>query len=168
MAINIFSNQLRSINSLSELAYLWQVTQDAGDSPAIRFVSLQKGIGEDEARNPPPGQPIEHFGDQIGDFADTAAIINHLDLVISIDTATAHLACAMNKPCFVLLPPVRDDWRWGITPNSKSPWYPHAQLFRHPSFAGDWQHVAKNVAARLLETVRASKVNKQEKLSQAS
>ncbi|MFL9887945.1 tetratricopeptide repeat protein [Paraburkholderia agricolaris] len=113
----------RSIPTLATLAPLWSV-------PGIGFVSLQKGQGEDEARNPPAGQPLLELGSAVNDFADTAAIIEQLDLVICVDTSTAHLAASLGKPCWVMLPEKDVDWRW-MHERSDSPWYPHTlRLFR--------------------------------------
>ncbi|MCO8649443.1 hypothetical protein KGP93_40050, partial [Burkholderia multivorans] len=84
---------------------LWSV-------PGVQFVSLQKGQGEDEARMPPGGLPLLHLGSEIGDFADTAAIVAQLDLVVCVDTSIAHLAASLGKPCWVLLPNQDVDWRW--------------------------------------------------------
>ncbi|USU20487.1 tetratricopeptide repeat protein [Paraburkholderia fungorum] len=113
----------RSIPTLTTLAPLWSV-------PGIGFVSLQKGQGEDEARNPPAGQPLLELGSMVNDFADTAAIIEQLDLVICVDTSTAHLAASLGKPCWVMLPEKDIDWRW-MHERSDSPWYPHTlRLFR--------------------------------------
>ncbi|KFX65271.1 tetratricopeptide repeat protein [Paraburkholderia fungorum] len=113
----------RSIPTLTTLAPLWSV-------PGIGFVSLQKGQGEDEARNPPAGQPLLELGSMVNDFADTAAIIEQLDLVICVDTSTAHLAASLGKPCWVMLPEKDVDWRW-MHERSDSPWYPHTlRLFR--------------------------------------
>lgn len=72
-----------------------------------------------------------------GDFADLAAIVEQLELVVTVDTAIAHLAGALGKPCFVLLPWFRTDWRW-LQDRSDSPWYPSLRLFRQPAF-GDWE-----------------------------
>jgi hypothetical protein len=77
------------------------------------------------------------------DFADTAAIIEGLDLVISIDTATAHLAAALGKPTWILLPAVETDWRW-LTGRSDSPWYRTAKLYRQ-STARDWAPLVQQV-----------------------
>lgn len=119
----------RSLPGLATLAPLWSV-------PGIAFVSLQKGQGEDEAVAPPPAQPLLPLGTQIRDFADTAAIVQQLDLVICVDTAIAHLAGALGKTCWVLLPK-HVDWRWQQQA-ADSPWYPQAlRLFRQIS-AGDW------------------------------
>jgi tetratricopeptide (TPR) repeat protein len=113
----------RSIPTLTTLAPLWSV-------PGIGFVSLQKGQGEDEARNPPAGQPLLELGSMVNDFADTAAIIEQLDLVICVDTSAAHLAASLGKPCWVMLPEKDIDWRW-MHGRSDSPWYPHTlRLFR--------------------------------------
>ncbi|HEY0268194.1 MAG TPA: glycosyltransferase family 9 protein, partial [Methyloradius sp.] len=131
----------RSIPSLQILAPL-------GNIPDIRFISLQKGAGEDDAENPPAGLPIIHLGDQIQDFADTAAIVENLDLVICVDTAIAHLAGAMGKPCWVLLPYYMTDWRW-MNGRTDSPWYPErTRLFRQ-SVMGEWGSVIDEVAQAL-------------------
>jgi hypothetical protein len=131
----------RSISSLQMLAPL-------GNVPNIQFISLQKGVGEDEAQNPPAGLPMIHLGDQIQDFADTAAIVASLDLVICVDTAIAHLAGAMGKPCWVLLPNYMTDWRW-MNGRTDSPWYPDkTRLFRQ-SVSGDWQSVIESITQTL-------------------
>lgn len=80
------------------------------------------------------------------DFADTAAAITHLDLVISVDTAVAHLAGALGRPAWVLLP-FSPDWRW-LLGRDDTPWYPSLRLFRQPAFA-DWASVVHRVAAEL-------------------
>lgn len=84
-----------------------------------------------------------------GDMADTAAIIEQLDLVVSVDTSVAHLAGAMGKPCLLLLPGFGPDWRW-MHARSDSPWYPAHKLYRS-SLDGDWT----TAIDRLLRDVRA-------------
>jgi hypothetical protein len=81
------------------------------------------------------------------DFADTASIVDTLDLVIAIDTATAHLAGAMGKPCWVLLPYIHCDWRW-LRDRTDSPWYPTARLYRQTK-ARDWTETVDQVLADL-------------------
>jgi tetratricopeptide (TPR) repeat protein len=89
---------------------------------------------------------LVHLGDGLRDFADTAAVISLLDIVISVDTAVAHLAGAMGKPVVILLP-YAADFRW-MRNRDDSPWYPTAELFRQPAF-GDWDSVIARVRARL-------------------
>ncbi len=84
-----------------------------------------------------------HFGDDLNDFADTAALIESLDLVISVDTAVAHLAGALGKPVLVLQR-YSPDFRW-LLDRDDSPWYPSARLFRQPQ-RGDWSSVIAELA----------------------
>jgi Flp pilus assembly protein TadD len=123
----------RSLPSLEILAPFKTVS-------GVRFVSLQKGPGEKEAIRPPEGLSLAALGMDLADFADTAAVIHGLDLVISVDTAVVHLAGAMGKPCWVLLPDYRPDWRW-LADRTDSPWYPMGmRLFRQPP-EGGWPPV---------------------------
>lgn len=127
----------RSLPGLTTLAPLWAI-------PGLHFISLQKGRDEDQARHSPAGQNLLHLGADLHDFGDTAAIVAQLDLVISVDTAVAHLAGALGKPCWVLLPAYRCDWRW-LRGRDDSPWYPGVmRLFRQKS-RGDWTAVINEV-----------------------
>ena len=114
------NDECRSLASLSMLAPLWEID-------GISFYSLQKGEGEREAEFSP--LPLVHLGGEIVDFADSAAILSQLDLVISVDTAIVHLAGSLGIPCWVLLPEFKTDWRW-LKDGTDSPWYPSLRLFR--------------------------------------
>jgi tetratricopeptide (TPR) repeat protein len=114
----------------------------------IQFVALQKELPDGEvALFQSTGVP-SFLGERLADLADTAAIIAMLDLVITIDTSIAHVAGALGKPMWVLLP-FSADWRW-LRERSDSPWYPTARLFRQPA-PGDWQSVVRRVAEALAE-----------------
>jgi tetratricopeptide (TPR) repeat protein len=103
-----------------------------------QFVSLQKDVRSTDAAALAARPDIVHFGDELGDFADTAALVEMMDLVISVDTAVAHLAGAMCKQLWLLLP-LAPDWRWMLE-RDDSPWYPSARLFRQEAY-GDWTRV---------------------------
>ena len=131
----------RSLPSLDVLAPLGAVA-------GVRFVSLQKGAGQDEALRPPLGLALLALGGELQDFADTAAVVASLDLVISVDTGVAHLAGSLGTPCWVLLPDYRTDWRW-LTGRTDTPWYPdRMRLFRQPA-GGGWAAVVAEVSAAL-------------------
>lgn len=89
---------------------------------------------------------IHNLGKQVADFADTAAILANLDLLISIDSAPVHLAGAMGVPCWVMLD-AAPDWRWGLQ-GSSTPWYPSLRLFRQP-VVGDWGSVVQQLRVAL-------------------
>ena len=119
--------------SLAQLAPLFAV-------PGVSWVGLQTWEAAQEARQ--AGLPLLDVHERLRDFSDTAALMANLDLVISVDTSVAHLAGAMGKPVWVLLPWAAD-WRWGRdTPRCR--WYPDAELFRQPA-PGDWQTVVAAV-----------------------
>ncbi|MBF0613874.1 MAG: tetratricopeptide repeat protein [Magnetococcales bacterium] len=140
----------RSLPNLGTLAPLWTI-------PDTRFISLQKGAGEEEAATPPATQPLLHLGGEIQDFADSAAIIAHLDLVICVDTAIAHLCGALGKPCWVLLPAMGTDWRW-LDERSDSPWYPGVmRLFRQQK-NNDWTDVISRVSTELTRLTHSRQV----------
>jgi tetratricopeptide (TPR) repeat protein len=120
-------------------------------SDDVLFCSLQKGDAGQQAKTPPPGMQILDFTAELRNFADTAALIAHLDLVIAVDTAVAHLAGAMGKPVWLLLTKV-PDFRWMLD-REDSPWYPTMRLFRQKS-AGDWAETIGRVAEALRETAQ--------------
>jgi hypothetical protein len=114
----------------------------------VQHVSLQKGQGEMEPSDLTSTQPLVSLGPEIADLADTAAIVAQLDLVICVDTVVAHVAGAMGKPCWIMLPAIGSDWRW-LTDRADSPWYPVAtRLFRQDK-AGDWSDVVLQVREAL-------------------
>ncbi|KWE28832.1 hypothetical protein WL74_00835 [Burkholderia cepacia] len=144
----------RSLPSLALLTPLWSV-------PGVNFVSLQKGQGEDEARQPPGGLPLLHLGSEIDDFADTAAIVAQLDLVVCVDTSTAHLAASLGKPCWVLLPNQDVDWRW-MHGRDDSPWYPGTvRLFRRGRDES-WIRLAERLRAAFAAHFAAGRVTADE------
>lgn len=112
----------------------------------VTFLALQKGPAAAQALNPPPGMRIERLDAEIADFDDTAAILAIADLLISVDSAPVHLAGALGRPAWVLLPHV-PDWRW-LLEREDSPWYPSLRLFRQPS-RGDWDSVMQSIATEL-------------------
>ncbi len=112
----------------------------------VRFVSLQAGTSAAQGQEPPPGMELTDLMESVRDFADTAAIIANLDVVISVDTSVAHLAGAMGKPVF-LLDRYDNCWRW-LHGRSDTPWYPSMTIFRQ-SRPGDWASVMHRVSASL-------------------
>ena len=120
------------------------------DLKGITFYSLQMGEAGKEAENPPTGMKLRDYTNEIRDFSDTAALIENLDLVIAVDTSVAHLAGALGKPVWVLLPFV-PDWRWFLD-REDSPWYPSMRLFRQPSL-GDWGSVSAKVVEGLQKEI---------------
>lgn len=114
--------------------------------PGAAFYKLQKDAGSGESPHQVMESAVFDYTPMIQDFADTAACIETLDLVISVDTSIAHLAGALGKPVWTLLPYI-PDWRWLLN-RDDSPWYPTMRLFRQPS-PGDWEAVISNVAKEL-------------------
>ncbi|MBF0293908.1 MAG: tetratricopeptide repeat protein [Magnetococcales bacterium] len=140
----------RSLPGLAVLAPLWEV-------PGVGFVSLQKRSGEEEASHPPPGQPLFHAGAWIEDFADTAAILTLLDLVITIDSAVAHLAGALARPCWLMLPAANSDWRW-LLEREDSPWYPGVMRLFRQAVPGDWSAVMQRMRGELAALAEAARL----------
>ncbi|MBF0183981.1 MAG: tetratricopeptide repeat protein [Magnetococcales bacterium] len=144
----------RSVPSLLLLTPLWSVA-------GVTFISLQKGEGEEEASRAPLGQPLLPLGGMIRDFADTAAIVSQLDLLITVDSAVAHVAGALGKPCWLMLSWWDSDWRW-LLERTDSPWYPGVmRLFRQQQL-DDWSSVIAEVAVQLAIAVKAWQKQTQE------
>lgn len=112
----------------------------------VSLISLQKGVASAEAATPPDGLRLIDLGGELTDLADTAALVAQLDLVISVDTAVAHLAGALGRPAWLLLSHVHD-WRW-LLGRADTPWYPSMRLF-HQSRPGDWPSLVSSVATAL-------------------
>ncbi|MGD0767837.1 MAG: tetratricopeptide repeat-containing glycosyltransferase family protein [Tepidisphaeraceae bacterium] len=129
-----WDNRTRSVDVFAPLA----------EVPGVKFFSLQKG---DESREPPPqGMDWADVSAELNDFADTAALVQNLDLVISVDTSVAHLAGALAKPVWVLIP-FQPDFRW-LLDRTDTPWYPTMRLFRQPTQTG-WQTPVEQMAQAL-------------------
>jgi tetratricopeptide (TPR) repeat protein len=110
------------------------------------WTSLQKEVRDADAPVLAAHPAIHHVGGQLQDFADTAALVELMDVVVTVDTSVAHLAGAMGKPVWILLP-FNSDWRW-LLDRDDSVWYPTARLFRQP-VRGDWASVIRRVHAEL-------------------
>jgi tetratricopeptide (TPR) repeat protein len=122
--------------------------------PNVRLISLQKNAGVEQLLDLPSSMKVETFGKEFDDgrdaFIDTAAIMENLDLIITSDTAVAHLAGALGRPVWVALKYV-PDWRWFLD-RSDSPWYPTMRLFRQTSI-GDWEGVFVEMQTQLEASV---------------
>lgn len=119
-------------------------------SDGAEFFCLQKELRESDKKALERRDDVQFFGEELKDFSDTAALIALMDVVITVDTSVAHLAGALGKPVWILLP-FAPDWRW-LTERNDSPWYPTAKLFRQ-SAVGDWGHAIVHVAERLRESI---------------
>ena len=123
------------------------------DIPGVRYFSLQKQPLASDIEKFPPASVMLDLGPNLEDFSDTAAAIAQLDLVICVDTSIAHLAGALGKPVWLLLPEI-GDFRW-LLAREDSPWYPTMRFFRQGRL-GEWDEVLDRVKTALEETVRAS------------
>lgn len=113
------------------------------------FFSLQKELRPADQKTLDGTAAIRHFGDELHDFGDTAALCELMDHVVSVDTSVAHLAGALDKPVSILLP-FAPDWRWMLD-RGDTPWYPRTRLYRQP-LAGDWAAVIKTLRGDLQRT----------------
>ena len=134
-----FIHNYRRSTKLAKLAPLAEVD-------GITFISLQKGPASAQASDPPEGMRLIDWTNELKDFADTAALVSQLDLVITTDTGAAHLSALMGKPTWILLM-YSPDFRW-LMQREDSPWYPSAKLFRQPA-PGDWETTISQMSAEL-------------------
>ena len=118
-----------------------------------RFISIQYDVRAEDASALAAETRVLHLGGDLQNFTDTAAVIALSDLVIAADTAVAHLAGAMGRPLWVLIP-FAPDWRWTLN-GEASPWYPTARLFRQTTL-GDWDGVIARVTAELSKYVSSA------------
>jgi tetratricopeptide (TPR) repeat protein len=160
-AIEKWASRLAPRNKVARIGLAWAGrlthTNDGNRSIAFQellpmildnfdWTSLQKELRTTDEACLAAVPGIARLGEEVTNFADTAALIENLDLVITVDTAIAHLAGALGKPVWILLPHVAD-WRW-LRDREDSPWYPSARLFRQ-SGRGDWTSVIGRVACCL-------------------
>jgi hypothetical protein len=136
------ANDRRRSCPLALLSSLFEI----GD---VAWFSLQKGDGEEEIAGLPSAERLLRL-DARNDFDRTAALAAAMDLIISVDTSIAHLAGALARPTWILLP-FAPDWRW-LTGGDATPWYPTARLFRQPR-RGDWAGVAIEVRVSLAQWI---------------
>jgi tetratricopeptide (TPR) repeat protein len=122
-------------------------------STPARFVGIQRDVRGEDAQMLASESRVTHVGGELVNFTDTAAVIALVDLVISADTAVAHLAGAMGRPLWVLIP-FQPDWRWTLDGETSS-WYPTARLFRQTTL-GDWDGVIARIAAELGRFISAT------------
>ena len=122
----------------------------------VAFYSLQKGEAAKQTASPLDGMALIDFTGDLHDFADTAALMSNLDLIISVDTSVAHLAGAVGKPVWTLLT-FAPDWRW-LLEREDCPWYPTMRLFRQER-PGDWPGAVARAAEALQDMVRVGRVS---------
>jgi Flp pilus assembly protein TadD len=130
----------RSLPGLATLAPLWSVA-------GARFISLQAGSATVAALH---GRSLEHLGADLRDFADSAAVLAQINLLICVDTSIAHLAGALGTPCWLLLPAYKTDWRW-LRERDDTPWYPGTMRLFRQGRRGDWAEVIERVRGALVE-----------------
>lgn len=134
----------RSLPDLSSLSPLWSLR-------GVTYVSLQKELSDQETETLDT-LGIINMGKNLRDFADTATVISQLDLIISVDTAVAHLSGAVGKECWVLLPAQGCDWRW-MRDRNDSPWYPGiVRLFRQ-TIPREWKEPLTEIVEALSDHI---------------
>jgi hypothetical protein len=146
----VWSGRTTHKNDHNRSIELQQLVPVFGDE--VDWICLQKEMRDSDLATFQQFGRMMFFGDRLKDFNDTAALLDLVDLVITVDTSVAHLAGAMGKPVWILLP-YNPDWRW-LLDRGNSPWYPSARLFRQPEI-GDWPGIIGQVKSELLSlTIR--------------
>jgi hypothetical protein len=123
----------------------------------VRLISLQKGPGTEQLVKNQPAECMPRLDEEAGAFMDTAAIMEHLDLVVTSDSAVAHLAGALGIPVWVALPMV-PDWRW-LLEREDCPWYPSMRLLRQTR-RGEWDGVFERIAEDLRQVTDQHGLNR--------
>lgn len=141
----VWSGNPRNLNDLRRSIPARDLLGALAGIPGVHFHALQTDVRATDRAALEAHPEVDHPGARVADFAETAAIVAQLDLVVTVDTSVAHLAGALGRPVWVLLPEA-SDWRW-LTRREDSPWYPTMRLFR----AGEsgWKPVMRRVAAAL-------------------
>jgi hypothetical protein len=116
----------------------------------LKYFSLQSEIRDSDRQTLDDCDRLVHFGPELKDFSDTAALCAQMDVVVCVDTSVAHLSGALGKPTFLLLP-YNPDWRW-LLKRTDTPWYPTMQLYRQAQL-GSWQSALEKVSADLHKIV---------------
>ena len=137
----VWSGSATNTNDLNRSLVLDELLRILPDN--YQYISLQKEIRDEDRQALDTHPDLLHFGDELQDFADTAALCDLMDLVISVDTSVAHLSGALGKPTWVILP-FNPDWRW-LLERSDTPWYPSMTLYRQTA-PGDWGPIISTVA----------------------
>jgi hypothetical protein len=119
----------------------------------VCLVSLQKQVRDDDMATLESWPELQNWGPELADFDDTAALIESLDVVVSVDTSVAHLAGALGRPVWLMLPR-SPDWRWMLD-RADSPWYPAMRLYRQQRF-GDWSDVIDRIGQDMSALARDS------------
>jgi tetratricopeptide (TPR) repeat protein len=117
-------------------------------TPGVHFYGLQKGLEANQVENLPEDINVTNLGGELRDFSDTAAVLANLDLIITVDTAVAHLAGAMARPVWTMIPFI-PDWRWAMS-DETTPWYPSMRLFRQKR-PKKWDHPVQRIRTKIGE-----------------
>ena len=142
-------NRMDSVRSIPLAAF-----EPLARVPGVQLISLQKGIGSEQVKEVSDRFDVIDLAQRLdltaGAFMDTAAVMQHLDLVVTCDSSLGHLAGALGAPTWIALT-LSPDWRW-LLEREDTPWYPSVRLFRK-KFVGDWSDVFERMAAALTELV---------------